>query len=72
MTEIECLVCGTPLVMPKWVDTDKYDGQVVCRNCGSLLQIKLVKSKVQGVKVKGRSARKLQELLEELKQKKTQ
>jgi len=49
--EIECLACGKPIKIPPCVDTEKYDGQVVCQECNSLLHIKLVKEKVQKYKV---------------------
>jgi DNA-directed RNA polymerase subunit RPC12/RpoP len=51
MVEIECLVCGKTIKIPQFVNIDKYDGQVPCQNCGSLLHIKLVASKVEGYKV---------------------
>ena len=47
MVDIECLACGKTVKMPPYVDTEKYDGQVVCQECNSLLHIKLVKEKVQ-------------------------
>jgi len=72
MVEIECLVCGKTIKMPQYIDTEKYDGQVVCQECGSLLHIKLVGSKVRGYKVVGKSSRKIEKLLEELKRAKTE
>jgi DNA-directed RNA polymerase subunit RPC12/RpoP len=47
MVEIECLACGKPVKMPQYIDTEKYDGQVVCQECKSLLHVKLVKGKVR-------------------------
>ncbi len=35
----------------KNLNTQKYDGQITCRECHSLLQVKLVKSKVEQCKV---------------------
>jgi len=51
MVEIECLVCGKIVQIPQFIDTDNYDGQVACQECGSLLHIKLAGSKVRGYKV---------------------
>jgi uncharacterized Zn finger protein (UPF0148 family) len=51
MVEIECLVCGKTIVIPKFIDTNNYDGQVTCPECKSLLQVKLVGSKVRKYKV---------------------
>ncbi len=47
MVEIECLVCGKIIEIPQFIDTDDYDGQVACRECASLLHVKLVESKVR-------------------------
>ncbi len=66
MVEIECLICGKAIKIPQYIDTERYDGQVPCQECGSLLHVKLVGSKVQGYKVVGKSSRKLEELLEKL------
>jgi len=51
MVEIECLVCGETIKVPQFIDSDNYDGQVVCQNCTSLLHIKLAQSKVRQYKV---------------------
>jgi DNA-directed RNA polymerase subunit RPC12/RpoP len=51
MVEIECLACGKAVKLPRFVDNDDYDGQVVCQECKSLLHIKLVKRKVRKYKV---------------------
>ncbi len=51
MVEIECLACGKPIKPPQFIDTDNYDGQVVCQECKSLLHVKLVKGKVQKYKI---------------------
>ena len=51
MVEIECLACGKTLKMPKYIDADKYDGQVVCQECKSLLHVKLVKGKVEKYRI---------------------
>jgi len=47
MVEIECLVCGKTIVIPKFIDTNNYDGQIACPECASLLQVKLVGAKVR-------------------------
>ena len=49
--KIECLICLKETAIPNNLNTQKYDGQVTCRECGSLLQVKLVKSKVEQCKV---------------------
>jgi hypothetical protein len=49
--KIECLACLKETAIPKNLDTMHYDGQIICRECGSLLQVKLVKSKVQQCKL---------------------
>ncbi len=49
--KIECLVCLKETAIPNNLNTQKYDGQITCRECGSLLQVKLVKSKVEQCKV---------------------
>ena len=51
MVKIECLVCGKTVKIPQSIDTDNYDGQVVCQECTSLLHLKLVKSKLRKYKV---------------------
>jgi uncharacterized Zn finger protein len=49
--KIECLICLRETAIPKNLNTEKYDGQITCRECGSLLQVKLVKSKVEQCKI---------------------
>jgi len=51
MVEIECLACGKVVKLPQFIDTDYYDGQIVCQECKSLLHVKLVKGKVQKYKI---------------------
>jgi len=48
---LECLVCGKTFQIPKFINFENYDGQVVCQHCESLLHIKLVQSKVRQYKV---------------------
>ena len=72
MVEIECLACGKAIKIPQYIDTERYDGQVSCQECGALLHIKLVGSKVQGYKVVEKSSRKMEELLKELRGYKTE
>ena len=45
--KIECLICLRETAIPKNLNTTNYDGQITCRECGSLLQVKLVRSKVE-------------------------
>jgi transcription elongation factor Elf1 len=49
--KIECLICLRETAIPKNLNTASYDGQITCRECGSLLQVKLVKSKVEQRKI---------------------
>ncbi|MBM4445038.1 MAG: hypothetical protein FJ020_07025 [Chloroflexi bacterium] len=49
--KIECLICLKETAIPNNLNTQKYDGQITCRECGSLLQLKLVKSKVEQCKI---------------------
>ena len=51
MVEIECLACGKTLKIPQFVNTDNYDGQVVCQECKSLLHLKLVKGDLLKYKI---------------------
>ncbi len=51
MVEIQCLACDKTLKLPQFVNTDNYDGQVVCSDCKALLHIKLVKGKVLKYKI---------------------
>ncbi len=51
MVEIECLVCEKIINIPNYIDTEKYEGQMVCQECKSILYVKLVKGKVQKYKV---------------------
>jgi len=59
MVEIECLLCEKSIKLPKYIDTENYEGEVVCQECQSLLYIKLVKSKVQKYRVKQRGFRRM-------------
>jgi uncharacterized Zn finger protein (UPF0148 family) len=59
MVEIECLVCGKTIEIPKFIDTNNYDGQVTCPECKSLLQVKLVGAKVRKYMVVERKSRSL-------------
>ncbi len=52
MVKIECLLCEKPIKLPKYIDTENYDGEVVCQECKSLLYIRLLKSKVKKYKFK--------------------
>jgi len=51
MVEIECLVCDKILKIPKYIDTNKYDGQIVCSECKALLYIKLANNNVNKYKI---------------------
>jgi len=51
MVEIECHVCGKTIKLPQYIDTDDYDGEVVCTECNALLHIKLTKGKLKKRKI---------------------
>ena len=57
MIEIECLACGKVVKPPQFIDTDNYDGQLVCQECKSLLHVKLKKGKVQKYRIVGKEDR---------------
>jgi len=51
MVELECLVCGKAIKIPRFIDTDNYDGQLFCHKCNLLLYVRLKSSKVKKYKV---------------------
>ncbi len=51
MVEIECLVCKKKIIFPSYINPTNYDGQLYCKECQLLLDIKLVKSEVIKYKV---------------------
>ncbi len=51
MVKIECLACDKTLKLPQSIDTDNYDGQLVCSSCKALLHVKLVKGKLRKYKI---------------------
>jgi len=57
--EIECLVCGEIVKIPNLIDIEDYDGQLTCQKCRSLLQVKLVGSKVNKYRVVKKRPRQL-------------
>jgi DNA-directed RNA polymerase subunit RPC12/RpoP len=57
MSDVECLACGKPVKLPQFIDTDSYDGQVVCKKCGALLYVKFAKGKVQKYRIVDRKFR---------------
>ena len=59
MVEIECLACGKTVKMPKYIDPETYDGQVICQECEALLYVKLAKGKVQKYKIVERKTRRV-------------
>lgn len=46
MPELPCLKCGTIIKFPSYIKSQKYDGQVRCQGCNSLMHIKLDNSVV--------------------------
>ncbi len=57
MVEIECLACEKTIKTPQYIDTEKYDGQMICQECEALLHIKLAKGKVQKYRIVERKGR---------------
>lgn len=55
MVGISCLACGKSIKLRAYIDAEDYDGEVVCQECGSLLHVKLVKSKVRKYRVVDRN-----------------
>ena len=51
MVEIECLACSKTIKPPLFIDTDNFDGQLVCQECKSILHVKFVKGKIQKYKI---------------------
>ncbi len=51
MVDVKCLVCGKSLKIPPDIDLNNYDGQLFCRACQLLWDIKLVASKVRKYKL---------------------
>jgi len=51
MVEIQCLACDKTLKLPQFVNTDNYDGQIVCPERKTLLHIRLAKGKVLKYKI---------------------
>ena len=51
VVKIACLACGKTVRIPQYIDYNRYDGQLVCQKCESLLHIIFVKGKVQKYKV---------------------
>ncbi len=51
MTEIGCLACDKTLEIPQFIDTDNYDGQLVCSECKALLHVKFVKGGLRKYKI---------------------
>ena len=51
MVEIKCLACDETLELPQFIDTDNYDGEIVCSKCKALLHVKFVRSKLLKYKI---------------------
>jgi len=51
MLKIECLACGEVVEIPKSVDVNNYDGQLVCQKCGCLFSVRLVDSMIRKRKI---------------------
>jgi len=55
--EVDCLACGKAILIPDFIDTNNYDGQITCPGCKALLHIKLVGGKVRKYEVVERKSR---------------
>ena len=51
MVDIKCLVCEKSLKIPPDIDPADYDGQLFCRKCNLLFDVKLKLSKLRKYKV---------------------
>ena len=51
MIEIQCLACDKTLELPQFINTDNYDGQLVCSKCKALLHVKFVKDELVKYKI---------------------
>lgn len=49
--KLPCLLCEKDIKIPSIINTKEYDGQIFCRECNTLLEIKLVKSRLEKYKV---------------------
>ena len=47
MDKVQCLACDKTLELPEYIDTNNYDGQLVCGKCKALLHVKIVKGKLR-------------------------
>lgn len=57
--QIECIICGNSTKLPRNSDTKKYDGQVFCQKCTSLIHVKLAESKIVEYKILDKLSKKL-------------
>ena len=48
---IECLACGKIIKLPQYIDKSNYDGELICQECKSRLNVKLIKGKVVKYKI---------------------
>lgn len=44
MPKIECLFCYEPIDIPKYIDLEEYEGEIVCKNCHTRASIKFANS----------------------------
>ena len=67
VVDVLCLACNEPIKFAPYIDPEAgYDGHVVCQECMSLLNIKLVKSKVQKYSIEKINSKVLVEVLKEM------
>ena len=52
MSKIECLWCYKKLDIPEWIDTNNYDGEIICKECGARLAMKFVNSQLKKYKLR--------------------
>jgi len=57
--QIECIICGNSTILRRNSDTKKYDGQVFCQKCTSLIHVKLAESKIVEYKILDKLSKKL-------------
>ena len=52
INSIKCLICYTDIEQEKYIiASTKYNGEISCKDCGSLLHIKKIGSEIQEYRV---------------------
>lgn len=52
ITSIACIFCSKNIEFPKYiVESSKYNGQIACQECGTLLHIKRINTEIQEYRI---------------------